>query len=83
MLDFFRIDHAYPLWPMNLWITAMLRRFRTEVEDLFLQRDEVIATWGNRYPSRDILEEIALTLTGLVSISIERRTAEIRTLLRV
>lgn len=28
MLDCFKIDHAYPSWPVNLWVSAMLTLFR-------------------------------------------------------
>ncbi len=83
MIDFFRIDHAYPSWPVNRWITAMLRLFRPEVEALLRQRDDVIAAWSERYPGRDILEDTALALTGVAPISIPQRTAELRTLLKV
>jgi len=81
MLDAYRIDHAYPSWPVNRWIGAILRLFRPEIEALLHQRDTVIAAWIQRYPEHDILEEPALALTGLVPISVESRIAELRTLI--
>ena len=30
-LDRFDIDHAYPSWPVNRWLTAMVRLFRPQM----------------------------------------------------
>ncbi len=80
MLDAFRIDHAYPSWPVNRWVGALLRLFRPEVEALLRQRDAVIAAWAERYPGRDVLEDPLLGLTGSLPISVVARIAELRTL---
>ena len=34
MLDRFRIDHARPSWPVNMWVSAMLQLFRPQIEHL-------------------------------------------------
>ena len=31
LLDLFEIDHAQPSWPVNRWITAVLRLFHPQV----------------------------------------------------
>jgi len=43
MLGRFRIDHGRPSWPTNIWITAMLRLFRPQIERLLRQRDAAVA----------------------------------------
>ncbi|WP_410328127.1 DUF6969 family protein [Marinobacter sp.] len=39
VLDQFTIDHAYPSWPLNRWLTAMVRGFRPQIEALLRHRD--------------------------------------------
>lgn len=43
MLDRFTIDHAQPSWPVNRWISAMIRLFRPEAEQLIGERDKAVA----------------------------------------
>jgi len=73
MLDYFRIDHAYPSWPVNLWISAMLVLFRPQIEALIRQRDQVIADWGRRHSGVDVYEDRRLELTGYTSINVEQQ----------
>jgi hypothetical protein len=46
MLDRFVIDHAYPSWPANRWITAMVRLFRPQIEVLIRERDAKLKAWA-------------------------------------
>lgn len=71
MLDRFEIDHAYPSWPVNRWITAMFVLFRPHIEMLLRHRDEVIAHWRLRDPARDVFEDRALETTGYLPISVD------------
>lgn len=70
MLDHFKIDHAYPSWPVNQWISAMLILFRPQIEVLLRQRDEVISRWFAHYGS-DVFEDRRLELTGYTPINVE------------
>jgi hypothetical protein len=45
MLDRFDMKINKPAWPVNRWLTAMLRLFRPQIEDLLLQRDERVPAW--------------------------------------
>lgn len=71
MLPHFAIEHAWPSWPVNRWIGAMLRLFRPHIEALLLHRDQVIRAWQQAYPERDLFEERDLALTGYLPISID------------
>ena len=73
MLDYFKIDHAHPSWPVNLWISAMLVLFRPQIETLIRQRDQVIAGWECRYPGVDVYEDRELELTSYTSINVEQQ----------
>jgi hypothetical protein len=46
LLGRFAVDHARPSWPLNLWLTAMLRLFQPAIEDLLRQRDAVMRGWA-------------------------------------
>jgi len=72
MLDRFRVDHAYPSWPVNRWITAMFVLFRPEIEALLRHRDRVIAAWEAAH-SGDALEDRALEITGWLPVDVFER----------
>lgn len=45
MVDLFDMSHTQPSWPVNRWITAMMRLFRPQVLALIDARDAAIAAW--------------------------------------
>lgn len=73
MVDNFRVDHAYPNWPVNLWITAMFRLFQHEIFALLRHRDEVVAQWGRDHEGVDTFEDRELEITGFVSATVEHQ----------
>ena len=77
MLDYFKIDHAYPSWPVNLWISAILILFRPQVEALLRQRDQVITEWACKHQGIDVFEDRDLELTGYLSINVEQQIKHI------
>ncbi|MGL3662852.1 DUF6969 family protein [Pseudomonas aeruginosa] len=71
MLPHFHIDHAYPSWPTNLWLSALLRLFRPHISALIAHRDQVIAAWQAQHPESDVFEDRALEITGYLPISVD------------
>lgn len=69
LLSRFSIDHAWPSWPVNRWITALLRLFRPQVAALLAQRDQVVADWNERDGVVDALQDSRLELTGWIAIN--------------
>ncbi len=70
VLDQFAIDHAHPSWPVNRWLTAMVRCFRPQIEALLYHRDEVIdqrRTQG----LEEVLEDRTLEILGTIPIDVE------------
>lgn len=80
LLPRFRIDHAYPSWPVNRWIGAMMVLFRPHIEALIRHRDEVISEWARRHPETDVFEDRNLEITGYLPISVEETIREVRAL---
>lgn len=68
-LDRFQVDHAYPSWPVNRWMGAMVRCFRPQIEALLLHRDRVVAQSGR--PLAEVLEDRSLEVTGSVPVDVE------------
>jgi len=77
MLDRFHIDHAWPSWPVNIWISSMLTLFRPQIEDLLKTRDQVVGEWIDRNPENDVFEDRGLELTGYAPISVEQQIKSI------
>lgn len=70
LLPSFVIDHAYPSWPANLWLTALLQLFRPHAQALIEHRDRVIDAWREAHPAQDVFEDRGLEITGYLPISI-------------
>ncbi|MEW6688496.1 MAG: hypothetical protein AB1452_05310 [Pseudomonadota bacterium] len=77
MLDRFRIDHAYPSWPVNRWIGAMVALFRPHIELLLLERDRAIGDWREAHPSEDVWERRDLEVLSHMRVSVEDAIVQI------
>lgn len=69
-LDRFNMDHAYPSWPVNRWLTAMVRCFRPQIEALLQHRDQVVAEHGGASQAQ-VLEDRSLEITGSLPVDLE------------
>ncbi|QSP95682.1 hypothetical protein LPB19_04520 [Marinobacter salinisoli] len=65
----FEMDHAYPSWPVNQWLTAMVRCFRPQIEALLKHRDQRVAAHPGAL--QETLEDRALEITGSLPIDVE------------
>jgi hypothetical protein len=77
MLDRFDIDLAHPSWPVNCWITGMLRLFRPQILELIDARDHVISDWRDNHPGIDAFEDRDLDIPSQCEISIDDQIAAI------
>jgi len=75
MMDRFEMDLASPSWPVNIWLTAMLRLFRPQVMELVRQRDVTVADWQKKHPDNDAFEDRGCDITSARKISV---TAQIK-----
>ena len=71
MLDRFAIDHAFPNWAVNRWLTALLKLYRPHIEHLIRHRDQVIAAWRQAHPDQDVFEDRALEMTGYLPVEVD------------
>ena len=73
MLDSFMMDIAQPSWPVNIWITNMVRLFRPEIEELVHERDKVVEDWRKRHQEKDVYEDRDLEMPSILDISVEKQ----------
>lgn len=73
LLDRFEIDLAVPSWPLNVWLTNMLRLFRPQVEELIRRRDAALADWQTRYPDENVYEDRNLEVTSICDIAVDQQ----------
>jgi hypothetical protein len=72
MLGGFEMKINKPSWPVNRWLTAMLRLFRPEIERLLQERDARIAEWRERHPEvAEVFEDRRLEVTSELAIDVE------------
>lgn len=73
LLDVFKIDHAQPSWPVNRWISAMIRLYKPQIADLLLARDRKVAAWQQRLPDVDVYEDRDLEVTAFLDIALDQQ----------
>ncbi len=78
MLDPFEIDQVHPSWPVNVWVTAMIRLYRPLIVHLVEARDRTLADWTTRHPGRNAYEDRDLELTSVASIDLDSRIKAVR-----
>ncbi|MCH7543877.1 MAG: hypothetical protein IIB65_09580 [Proteobacteria bacterium] len=83
MIDLFAITHAQPSWPMNRWVTAMLKLFKRQISELLFERDDTVAAWQKRHPRRNVYEDRELDITSEKPISLEDQITKIDAALRL
>lgn len=81
MLDTFLIDHAQPSWPVNRWVSGMVRLFRPQIVSLVEARDAAVQRWRTAYPDRNAFEDRALEVTSMADVDIDGQIARVTSLL--
>lgn len=68
LLDYFNMDHSYPSWPLNLWLSSMVRVYRIEIAELIKQRDQTIEAWQKAHPDKNVYEDRRLEITSFYTL---------------
>jgi hypothetical protein len=75
MLDGFDTQINKPSWPVNRWLTGMLRLFRPQIEALIMERDERVRAWQRDHPGTNSFEDRKLEVTSQLPIDVEAQVA--------
>ena len=76
MLDNFNMDHAYPSWPANRWITAMVALFQPQLAILMRKRDRAVDDWRAKHEG-DVLEDRDLEITSMMPINVNHQIKQV------
>lgn len=68
LLDYFKIDHTQPSWPVNRWVTAMVQLYKPQIIELLEARDRKVSLWQQQNADRDVFEDRALEVTSFLDI---------------
>jgi hypothetical protein len=76
-LDRFEMDLVPPSWPVNIWMTNLVRLYAPVIRQLLTERDITIANWAEQHPERDVFEDRELEVTSEVPINVVTYLGEI------
>jgi hypothetical protein len=75
MLDRFDVRMSRPSWPVNRWLSSLLRLFRPQVEHLLLERDLRLRAWQRAHPEVNAYEDRRLEVTSQLPVGVEAQVA--------
>lgn len=83
LLDLFEIDHTWPSWPVNRWVSAMIPLFRPQIVALVEARDRTIEGWvaeegGGNASYEEVFEDRNREITSYLDIDLEQQVASIQ-----
>ena len=78
ILDCFDISHAVPSYPVNRWISALLRLYRPKIIDLFVQREDALEGLARQQPDVPPEANQAMDVTSKIDIAIEAFALEVQ-----
>ncbi len=73
MSEIYEIDHPWPSWPGNRWLSAMMKLFKPQIEYLLIERDKKMLEWQNKHPNIDIYEDRKLDVTSKINIDVDKQ----------
>jgi hypothetical protein len=68
MLDYFIVDHAWPSWPTNIWLTEMLKFHKEAIKKLVYERDAAVKAWQEKHPDQNVYEDRKLEVTSFLDL---------------
>lgn len=78
MLDDFSIEQAKPSWPVNRWVTAMVRLFRPQIDELLLERDALVAKLLKKQWQEELFEDRDRGILTEMKISVDGQMTAIK-----
>ena len=81
LIDRFEMDLVPPSWPVNIWLTAVIRLYKPLIAALLLERDRKMEEWQASHPDEDVFEDRELEVTSEIRISVEEHLKKIEALL--
>ena len=73
----FVIDHAFPSWPTNRWIGALLVLYGPFIEGLLRHRDACMDAAQAARPGVDVYDDRAIEVIGALPVAVDDLVAEL------
>jgi hypothetical protein len=77
MLDRFEVRMSRPSWPVNRWLSSLLRLFRPQIEELLQERDARVRAWQRAHPEVNGYEDRRLEVASQLRVSVEAQVAQL------
>jgi hypothetical protein len=77
LLDYFKIDHARPSWPVNRWVTALVALYQPQIVALLRARDRTVQAWQDKHPGEDVYEDRKLEVTSYFDVTVEQQVRDV------
>lgn len=74
ILDAFEIGHAVPSYPVNRWVTALLKLFRPQILEAFSQREEMLEKLDGENPETPSSANEEIDVTSRIAVSVDDQT---------
>ncbi len=81
IVERFKVDHAFPSWPANQCLNALLRLFSPQISELLHARDAAIEKWMEKNPKDNVFENRKLEIPSEISICVHTQIETIREIL--
>ena len=78
MLDDFSIEQAKPSWPVNRWVTAMVKLFRPQIEQILLERDALVTELLKKQWQEELFEDRDRGILTEIKISVDDHMVELK-----
>jgi len=77
MLDSFLINHAQPSWPVNMWVSSLVRLFDPQIRALVMARDVAVEAWRAGHPDGNVFEDRDFEVAADLTIDIDGQRSAI------
>lgn len=81
LLEHFKMDHAQPSWPVNLWLNSIVTVFKPTIRTLITERDKTIAAHVSQSNNTFVYEDRGLEVTSQAFVHLPDQIAAIERVL--
>lgn len=79
MLNAFDVGHAVPSYPVNRWVSAILRLFNPQIMKLFADREKALSELQQQEPGISAAQNESMDVTSQTDVSMEKQIRCIKT----
>lgn len=81
MIDKFDIDHTFPSWATNRWLSSAIILFKPQIVHLLNARDQQIEAWKQQRPGEDVYEIRDFEVASELTVNVETQVKALKSVL--